>query len=131
MGGWTKIKSYPSRSVLFKRNITSKLLEKYGHFLLKKYVYYCILKTQYKTICFLDCSTTPIVLILHLIKGIPISLDGCQASVCSGRQKSICGYPPSVARRQENRNRHSGDILFVSFQPGYAGFFVVYRFDQI
>ena len=47
-------------------------------------------------ICLLKCSTTPIVLILHLTKGIPISLSGCQASVCSGRQKLICGYPPGL-----------------------------------
>ena len=33
-------------------------------------------------------------------EGIPIFFGGCQASVCSGRQKPKCGCPPSLARRQ-------------------------------
>ena len=37
------------------------------------------------------------------LKGILILSDGCQASVCSGRQKSDCGYPPSIARSQNIR----------------------------
>jgi len=36
--------------------------------------------------------------------GIPIFLAGCQAIVCSGRQKTMCGYPPSFARSQNAGN---------------------------
>jgi len=30
------------------------------------------------------------------VYGIPTLPIGCQAAVCSGRQKSGCGYPPSM-----------------------------------
>ena len=36
---------------------------------------------------------------------------GCQASVCSGRQKSGCGCPPSLARRQMSRNGTLGHFI--------------------
>jgi len=39
--------------------------------------------------------------------GIPKFLSGCQAVVYSGRQKLMCGYPPSLARSQNTGN----DIL--------------------
>ena len=45
-------------------------------------------------ISYLECSTTPIVLILHLTKGTPIFISGCHASFVSGRQKLMCGNPP-------------------------------------
>lgn len=37
------------------------------------------------------------------LNGIPTLVSGCQASVCSGRQKLTCGYPPSLARSQNTR----------------------------
>ena len=33
--------------------------------------------------------------------GIPILPAGCQASVCSGRQKAGCGYPPSFGQESK------------------------------
>ena len=38
------------------------------------------------------------------LKGILILSDGCQASVCSGRQSIGWGYPPSFARSQNTGN---------------------------
>ena len=66
----------------------------------------------------MECSITPIVLNLHLTQGIPISLSGCQASVSSGRQKLICGYPPSIARSQKVR----GGILGITIQKREQSF---------
>lgn len=51
----------------------------------------------------------PVILNLHYFYGIPISIVVCQASL-SGRQKTICGCPPSFARTQNLRNRHFGEI---------------------
>ena len=52
------------------------------------------------------------------LKGILILSDGCQASVCSGRQKSDCGYPPSIARSQKVR----GGILGITIQKREQSF---------
>ena len=35
--------------------------------------------------------------------GIPTLPAGCQASVCSGRQKAGCGYPPSFGQESKLR----------------------------
>lgn len=52
------------------------------------------------------------------LKGILILSDGCQASVRSGRQKSDCGYPPSIARSQKVR----GGILGITIQKREQSF---------
>ena len=46
--------------------------------------------------CFsLGCATPPAILILHFLKGIPISEYGCQASFISVEgSKYSCGCPP-------------------------------------
>ena len=63
----------------------------------------------------LKCATTPVSFEpTDTLNGIPISPYRCQASglwtLCSGRQKYGCGYPPSLARSQNTRSGILGII---------------------
>ncbi len=68
-------------------------------------VCYIITSMKQPGMCDSTCCFEP----TFTLNGILILSDGCQASVCSGRQKSDCGYPPSFARSQNIRPGILGD----------------------
>lgn len=71
---------------------------------------------------------TPVILNLHDYKGIPTFVSGCQATDCSGRQKFMCGYPPSYARSQNTGNGISGITLMIkaALWPLFFAIFLVF-----
>ena len=62
------------------------------------------------------------------LKGILILSDGCQASVRSGRQKSDCGYPPSIARSRKRGERRFGIIVISYYEDNFV--FIVFLFNR-
>lgn len=59
---------------------------------------------------FLRCAITPLFWTYSFFDGIPIISGRMSGLLCSGRQNAGCGYPPSVARRQNCGNGISGLI---------------------